>query len=42
MEGADVLPALLHEGDEEVDGQGEVLSDLFFGLLDVADGCSEA
>ena len=36
------MPALLHEGDKEVDGHGEVLSDLLLGLLDVADGGSEA
>ena len=42
MEGADVLPALLHEGDEEVDGHGDVLPDLLFGLLDGGDGGAHA
>ena len=36
------MPALLHERNQEVDGHGEVLADLLFGLVDVSDGGSQA
>ena len=42
MEGSHVLPSLLHEGDEEVDGHGEVLSDVVLASLNVSDGSAEA
>lgn len=42
MEGADVLPSFLHEGDEEVDSHGEVLPDVFLGEFDAADGSTHA
>ena len=30
MEGSNVLPALLHEGNQEVNGHSDVLSEVFF------------
>ena len=33
VEGSNVLPSFLHEGDQEVDCHGDVLSDLFLRLL---------
>ena len=38
MDGLDVLPLLLEEGSEEVEGHGDVLSDLFVGHLGGGDG----
>ena len=38
----EVLPVLLEEGDEEVDGEGGVLADFFFLHVDVADAAAEA
>jgi hypothetical protein len=38
----DVLPVLLKEGDQEVDGQHGVGEDLVIGHVDVADGDTEA
>jgi hypothetical protein len=42
VESADVLPSLLHEGDEEVDGHGEVLPDVVLASLNSSDGSAEA
>ncbi len=42
MQGLDVLPVLLEERHEEVDGQVDVGEQLGFGHLDVADGDAEA
>jgi hypothetical protein len=42
VEGSDVLPSLLHEGDQEVDGHGEVLPDVVLASLDSSDGSAEA
>ena len=42
VEGSHVLPSLLHEGDEEVDGHGEVLSDVVLASLNISDGSAEA
>ena len=42
MEGLDVLPVLLEEGNEEVDGQVDVREELRFRHLHVADGDAEA
>ena len=42
MDGLDVLPVLLEERHEEVDGQVDVGEQLGFGHLDVADGDAEA
>lgn len=41
-EGADVLPALLEEGDEVVDGQHDVANKLLIGHVDVADSDTHA
>ena len=41
-EGLDVLPALLEEGDEEVDGAGDVINELLLSELDVTDSDAEA
>ena len=41
-EGADVLPALLEEGDEVVDGQHDVANELLVGHVDVADSDTHA
>lgn len=41
-EGADVLPALLEQGDEVVDGQHDVADELLVGHVDVADGDTHA
>lgn len=38
MEGADILPVLLEQGDEEVDGKHDVANNLIFVHVDVADG----
>ena len=38
MEGSDVLPSLFHEGNQEVDAHGDVLSEDFFVLVDGSDG----
>ena len=37
-DGTDVLPVLLEQGDQEVDGLVSVLDDLVLGHADVADG----
>ena len=42
VSGLEVLPILLEEGDEEVDGEGGVLTDFFFLHVDVADAAAEA
>ena len=42
MEGLDILPVLLQQGDEEVHGQVHVLSQLLLSHLHVADGDVEA
>ena len=42
MEGAHILPSLLHEGDQEVDGHGEVLPDVVLTSLQGSDGSTEA
>jgi len=42
VEGLDVLPVLLQEGDEEVDGETDVDDELLFGEVDVADGDAHA
>lgn len=42
VEGLDVLPVLLQQGDEEVDGQHDVGEELVVGHLDVADGNTQA
>lgn len=42
VDGANVLPVLLQEGDEEVDGELDVLDELLAGEVDVADGNSDA
>jgi hypothetical protein len=41
-EGANVLPALLEEGDEVVDGQHDVANELLIGHVDVADSDTHA
>jgi hypothetical protein len=41
-EGANVLPALLEEGDEVVDGQHDVANKLLVGHVDVADSDTHA
>jgi hypothetical protein len=41
-EGADVLPALLEEGNEVVDGQHDVANKLLIGHVDVADSDTHA
>ena len=41
-EGANVLPALLEEGDEVVDGQHDVANKLLIGHVDVADSDTHA
>ena len=42
VDGLDVLPVLLEERNEEVDGQVDVGEQLRFGHLNVADGDTEA
>ena len=42
MQGAHILPSFLHEGDQEVDGHGQVLSDSFFALVDGSDSGTHA
>lgn len=39
---SNVLPALLEEGDEVVDGKHDVTNELLLGHLDVADGDTHA
>jgi hypothetical protein len=41
-EGANVLPALLEEGDEVVDGQHDIANKLLIGHVDVADSDTHA
>ena len=36
------MPSLLHEGNQIVDGHGDVLSDLIFREVDVSDGSTQA
>lgn len=42
MEGSDVLPSLLHEGDQEVDAHGNVLSEGFLAHFSSSDGSTHA
>jgi hypothetical protein len=42
VSGLEVLPVLLEEGDEVVDGEGGVLADFFFLHVDVTDAAAEA
>jgi len=42
MEGLDVVPVLLEEGDEEIDSHHGVLTELFVGEAGVADGDAHA
>jgi len=42
VEGLDVLPVLLEQGDQEVDAKHDVTQDLVFSHLDVADGDTQA
>jgi hypothetical protein len=42
VEGSDVLPVLLQERHEEVDGQHDVAEQLVLGQVDVADGDAQA
>ena len=42
VESLDVLPVLLEEGDQEVDGHGEVVDELIVVHVDVTDGNVEA
>lgn len=42
VKGTNILPSFFHEGDQEVDGHGHVLSDLFFSEVEIADGCTHA
>jgi len=42
VKGSNVLPALLHKGDQEVDGHGDVLPETFFGNLDGANSSAHA
>ena len=38
VQGLDILPMLLEQGDQEVHGQVNVLDQLFVGHVDIADG----
>ena len=42
MQGAHVLPALLHQGHQEVDRHSQVLSEGFLVLVDAADSGTHA
>jgi hypothetical protein len=42
VEGSNVLPSLLHEGNQEVDAHGDVLSEFFLAHVDGSDGGSHA
>lgn len=42
MERSHILPALLHQRDQEVDRHGKVLSDVILAGFDVADGGAQA
>lgn len=42
MESTDVLPALLEEGNQEVDGQDDVGAEVLLGHANVTDGNTEA
>ena len=42
VEGSDVLPSFLGQGNQEVDPHCDVLSEFFFGLVDVSDGGTKA
>lgn len=42
MESSDVLPSLLHEGNQEVDAHGDVLSEGFFAHFSSSDGSTHA
>lgn len=42
MQALDVLPVLLEERDQEIDGQHSVGGDLVFGHVNVANGNTEA
>ena len=42
VESTNILPSFLHQGHQEVDGHGHVLSDLFFIEVQVADSCTHA
>lgn len=41
VEGTNVLPSLLHKRDKEVNGHGNVLSDLFLWLFDISNSSAE-
>lgn len=42
MEGSNILPSLLHERDQEVDGHGQVLSEAVLTSLNGSNGGTEA
>lgn len=42
MQGSHILPSLLHQRHQEVDGHGQVLPDVVLAGLDVADGGAQA
>jgi len=42
IKGFDVLPILLEEGNEEVDGHGDIDNQLIFGMSNVSNGNSDA
>lgn len=42
IQSSNVLPSLLHQGDQEVDGHGQVLSDLFLSLISLGNSSTQA
>ncbi len=42
VKGAHILPSLFHQGDQEVNGHGQVLSEVILTSLDRADSSAEA
>lgn len=40
--GSDVLPSFLQKGDQEVDSDGDILSDIIFGEIESSDSGTHA
>ncbi len=42
MESSNILPSFFHQGDQEIDRHGKILSNVIFSCLDGSDGSTQA